>query len=1188
MKSKIGLFSYSDALDKLLMLFGTLGSIGDGSMTPLTMFILSGLKNDFSGAGFDIPNEVVDKYALKLFYVAIGVGISAFIEGICWTRTAERQANCIRMEYLKAVLRQEVGYFDTNATSSTSFRVISTISSDAHIIQNTIAEKIPNCLAHLTSFILSLTVAFLLSWRLALAAFPLTLFFIAPGIGLGKVLKGLGTKMKDAYGIAGSIAEQVISSIRITYSYVGEHQTRHRFSCLTKGLLIGSMGIIYAVWAFQAWVGSVLVIQRSETGDIVFIAGVCIMVGAVSIMNALPNPSFIIEATAAATQIHEMIDRIPVIDSEEEKGKILPNVDFSYPSRPDTPILQGFNLEVQAGKTVGLVGGSGSGKSTIISLLERFYDPEKGDSLLDKYKIKRLQLKWLRSHMGLVNQESVLFATSIKENILFGKEDAPMEIIIQAAKAANAHDFIIKLPQGYETQVGQFGVQLSGGQKQRIAIARALFRDPKILLLDEATSVLDAESERLVQEALDQASQGRTTIIIAHRLSTISKTDLIVVLQSGKVFESGSHDELMDMNSGKGGAYSKMVQLQQSSMENEAFSSSYYQTKDTYNRMANFARTPQTSISSMYSTPAHTDSSKFSINLAHSFQATQFSEWRLLKMNAPEWKQALLGCLGAAGSGMVQSLHAYCLGTIISVYFEDKSTIESKIIFYCFIFLSLGVISFIANLCQHYNLAIMGERWFDEEDNTSAAICVRLATEDNTVRSLIAERMSLLVQVSFSASLAFALGLLASRRVSIVMIAMQPLLIACFYSKSVLIKSMSAKIKKAQSEGSQLASEATINHRTITAFSSQERILGLFEAAMKGPRKVSIKASWFSGLGLFSSQFLTTAAIAVTFRYGGRLMNQKLVAPKNLFQAFFILISTSKNIADAGSMTSDIAKGSRAIRSVFAIIDRKSEIDPEDHNGVKIKKSIRGQIELKQVVFSYPARPEQMIFKGPSLKIEAGKTIALVGQSGSGKSTVIGLIERFYDPLEGSVLIDGSDIKRYNLRKLRSYIALVSQEPTLFAGTIRENIAYGTEDATKYEVGKAAMLANAHEFISSTSDGYETYCGERGVQLSGGQKQRIAIARAILKNPKILLLDEATSALDSTSENLVQVALEKMMVGRTCVIVAHRLSTIQKADSIAVISNGKVVELGSHSSLLAIGSGGAYYSLIQLQNSHSS
>jgi len=213
--------------------------------------------------------------------------------------------------------------------------------------------------------------------------------------------------------------------------------------------------------------------------------------------------------------------------------------------------------------------------------------------------------------------------------------------------------------------------------------------------------------------------------------------------------------------------------------------------------------------------------------------------------------------------------------------------------------------------------------------------------------------------------------------------------------------------------------------------------------------------------------------------------------------------------------------------------------------------------------------------------------VALVGQSGSGKSTIIGLVERFYDPIKGSVLIDGQDVKSYNLRNLRSYIALVSQEPTLFAGTVRENIIYGKEEVTEGEIRKAAKLANAHEFISSMKDGYETYCGERGVQLSGGQKQRIALARAILKNPAILLLDEATSALDSVSENLVQEALEKMMVNRTCVVVAHRLSTIQKSDSIAVIKNGKVVEQGSHSNLLALGHQGSYYSLINLQKGQS-
>ncbi|XP_059633646.1 putative multidrug resistance protein [Cornus florida] len=1249
MGSKGGMFRYADGIDKLLMLFGTLGSIGDGLMSPLTMLVLSGVINEYGRADISISFDVVDKYSLRLLYVAILVGVSAFTEGICWARTAERQTSRMRMEYLKSVMRQEVGFFDNQTASSNTFQVVSTISSDAHLIQDVIAEKIPNCLAHLSSFIFGLAIAFLLSWRLALAVLPFSLMYIIPGVGFGKLMMSLGIRMKDAYGVAGGIAEQATSSIRTVYSYVGERQTLDRFSRaleksmdlgikqgLTKGLLIGSMGMNFAVWAFQSWVGSILVTQRGESGGRIFVSGVCVILGGFSIMNALPHVSFITEATTASTRISEMINRIPAIDSEDGRGKVLAyvrgdiefkDVSFSYPSRPDTTILQGLNLKVKAGGTVGLVGGSGSGKSTIISLLERFYDPIKGDIFLDGNKVKRLQLKWLRSQMGLVNQEPILFATSIKENILLGKEGATMELVISAAKAANAHDFITKLPDKYETQVGQFGVQLSGGQKQRIAIARALLRDPRILLLDEATSALDSESERLVQDALDQASQGRTTIIIAHRLATIRETDTIVVLESGRVVESGSHNVLIQMNKGEGGAYSRMVQLQQSSMQNEGHNRSNSPTEGRYDRRItnpHTPRTPKSARSSFQSSPAFPFSPIFSISIPPSFQTqtsddrydenldksscARPSQWRLLQMNAPEWKRAMLGCLGAAGFGAVLPVHAYCLGSMASVYFnKDDSKLKSETKFYCIIFLILVVLSFITNLLQHYNFAIMGERltkrvrekmlgnvltfeigWFDNDENTSASICAQLATEANMVRSLIGDRMSLLVQVFFTATLAFLLGLLVTWRVAIVMISMQPLIIGSFYSRSVLMKSMSEKAKKAQHEGSQLASEAVANHRTITAFSSQKRISSLFSATLEGPRKESIKQSWFSGLGLFSSQFLTTASIALTYWYGGRLMNQGLVTPKHLFQAFFILMSTGKSIADAGSMTSDLAKGSDAIRSVFTILDRKSEIEPEDPEGINIRKSIRGHIELKNVVFSYPSRPDQMIIHGLSLRIEAGKTVALVGQSGSGKSTIVGLIERFYDPIKGSILIDGQDIKSYNLRNLRSHIALVSQEPTLFAGTIHQNIVYGKDDATEAEIRKAAILANAHEFISSMKDGYETYCGERGVQLSGGQKQRIALARAILKNPAILLLDEATSALDSVSESLVQEALEKMMVGRTCVIVAHRLSTIQKSDTIAVIKNGKVVEQGSHSNLLAVGNHGSYYSLIKLQSAQSS
>ncbi|KAJ9169431.1 hypothetical protein P3X46_017631 [Hevea brasiliensis] len=1252
METKGGLFHYADWIDKLLMFFGILGSMGDGLSTPLTMYTLSGVINDYatseSDTGISLSIEVVDKYSLRLLYVATFVGTSAFLEGICWTRTAERQASRIRMEYLKSVLRQEVGFFDKQATSNSTFQVISAISSDANSIQDTIAEKIPNCLAHLSSFIFTLVVAFKLSWRLALTTLPFTFMFIIPGVVFGKLLMHIGTMGKEAYAVAGGIAEQAISSIRTVYSYVGEHQTLERFGNalqksmelgikqgLAKGLLIGSMGMIFAVWGFLAWAGSVLVTEKGEKGGAVFVSGICTILGGVSIMSALPNISFLSEAKIAATRIQEMIDQIPVIDSEDEKGRTLSylrgeiefkEVDFSYPSRPDTPILQGFNLKVKAGKTVGLVGGSGSGKSTVIALLERFYDPISGNILLDGYKIKRLQLRWLRSHMGLVNQEPVLFATSIKENILFGKEDASMELVERAAKAANAHDFILKLPDGYETQVGQFGVQLSGGQKQRIAIARALIRDPKILLLDEATSALDAKSERIVQEALDKASVGRTTIIVAHRLSTIREADLIAVLQSGRVVESGSHYELMQVNNGEGraGAYYKMVQLQQSAVQEGAVYSPNYPTHRTSRLIMQSAQTPvHTSVRSSYQgSPAYAFSPVFSISMTSSVQVHSHddqngeslkkslhpspSQRRLLRMNAPEWKRALLGCLGAAGFGAVQPGHAYCLGSIVSVYFlADNSKIKSESRTYCFIFLGLAILSFITNLLQHYNFAIMGERltkrvrekmldkvfsfevgWFDEEENTSAAICARLATEAQLVRSLIADRMSFLVQVFFSASIAFALALLVSWRVAIVMIAIQPLIIGSFYSRTILMKTLSERAQKAQSKGSQLASEAIINHRTITAFSSQKRILGFFRQTMKGPKKETVKQSWISGFGLFSSQLLTTASVALIFWYGGRLMSEGKIESKRLFQVFFLLMSTGKNIADAGSMSSDLAKGNNAIRSLFAILDRESEIDPDDPNGIKVKRSINGCIELKNIFFSYPARPNHMIFKDLSLKIEAGKTFALVGQSGSGKSTIIGLIERFYDPQNGVILIDERDIKSYNLRRLRSHIALVSQEPTLFAGTIYQNIVYGKEDATEAEIRKAAMLANAHEFISSMKDGYDTYCGERGVQLSGGQKQRVALARAILKNPEILLLDEATSALDSVSENLVQEALDKMMVGRTCVVIAHRLSTTQKADSIAVIKNGKIVERGSHSELLAIGRHGSYYSLITLQGGH--
>ncbi|KAK3006342.1 hypothetical protein RJ639_017491 [Escallonia herrerae] len=292
MGRKGGMFQYADGVDKLLMLFGTLGCVGDGLMSPLTMIVLSDLVNVYGKADISISSDVVNKHALRLLYVAIGVGISAFVEGFCWTRTAERQTSRMRMKYLKSVLRQEVAFFDTQAASSSNFHVVTTISSDAHLIQDVIAEKIPNCLANIAGLVSGLLAAFFLSWRLTLASFPFTLTFVFPGVVFGKLLMSLGSKMKNAYGVAGGIAEQAISSIRTVYSYVGERRTLERFSHelqqstdlgikqgFAKGLMIGSMGMIFATWAFISWVGSILVIEKGETGGRVFLAGICVIMG---------------------------------------------------------------------------------------------------------------------------------------------------------------------------------------------------------------------------------------------------------------------------------------------------------------------------------------------------------------------------------------------------------------------------------------------------------------------------------------------------------------------------------------------------------------------------------------------------------------------------------------------------------------------------------------------------------------------------------------------------------------------------------------------------------------------------------------------------------------------------------------------------------------------------------------------
>lgn len=1203
------ILQYADKYDVLLVLVGLLGAIGDGICAPTLLIIVRGIVDAFGkGATPQFFVAVMSKYALYIIYVGLGGGLASFFEAAAWIKTGERQASRLRCLYLKAVLRQDESFFDLRGANAAE--VVNSIEADMLIIQDVIGEKVPHFTKNLSTFVASYIVAFYMASKLAAISLAFMPLLVIPGLLYGRTLAGLARSMHTEYTKAGAVAEQAISCVRTVYACVGEERTLHEFSCklegivklglkqgLAKGLAVGSNGLVFVIWAFLAWYGSQLVMDGGVSGGKVIAIGLLTITGGLALGASLPDLKHFLEANVAGARICDLIERVPAIDSEDNRGLVmevdkvkgeieLKNVSFAYPARPDTLILDDFTLHIPAGKTLALVGGSGSGKSTVISLLLRFYDPWRGVISLDGTPIKLLQLKNLRAQMGLVSQEPALFATTIKQNIVTGKEGASMEDIIEAATQANAHNFITQLPDAYETQVGEHGVQMSGGQKQRIAIARALLKDPPILLLDEATSALDAESERVVQAALDQAVLGRTTLIISHHLSSIQSAHMIAVLHKGKIVELGQHNKLLVKESG---AYARLVHA---AAAGACASTTASALRDTIKTI--FCTQGYVS-SSHLSYPNHPRASSFQSSSTPTFR-------RLVALNKPEWWQAVKGTMGACAFGVIQPLYAFTLGSVISAfYLTDREEQRHSIRNYTLSFIGLAIASFLTSALQHYYFTAMGEiltkrvrermlanilrfevGWFDKVENSSGVICSRLASEANLVRALVGDRWSLIISTSVATIVAATFGLLISWRLASVMLAVQPLAIVCYYARRVLIRNISNQALSMRQQSSHLAAEAVAHHRIIAAFSSQDTILRLFSTLQGESRGAAWRQAMLGGMGLSGAQVATHLILALSYWYGGRLHSQGLLTVGAMFKTLFILLSTGRVIADAGSMTADIAKGAAAVGAIFATLDRKTFINPDDPDAVRVQQ-VAGAVELHHVAFAYPSRPQVLVFSDLSLQVRAGHSLALVGPSGSGKSTIIGVILRFYDPLSGKVTIDGRDVRELHLRTLRQHIGLVSQEPSLFAGSVRSNIEYGDENATEEELVEAAKAANAHDFICSLERGYDTNVGERGAQLSGGQKQRIAIARAIVKRPAILLLDEATSALDMQSEKVVQEAMERVMSGRTTIVVAHRLSTIHKCDIICVLENGSVVESGSHAQLLAKGPSGAYFKLVHLQ-----
>lgn len=741
---------------------------------------------------------------------------------------------------------------------------------------------------------------------------------------------------------------------------------------------------------------------------------------------------------------------------------------------------------------------------------------------------------------------------------------------------------------------------------------------------------MDSRSEGVVQAALEQASEGRTTIAIAHRLSTIKDADNIVVMSQGKIVEQGTHNELLK----KQGAYHMLVTAQViAAVDNEEASvpSEEEDEVELIRKMSSQRESFKTAGGEGFEVDPDdaniaeklkrqgTSKSLSSIALQNrkSEEVKEYSLWTLIRLlasfNKEEWRLMVVGLIFAILAGFGNPAMSLFFSEIIThlsvpVTPETIPGIRSNASFWCLMYLMLGLVMLLTFSVQGVIFAWGSERmvhrirdraframlrqdveFFDRDENAAGALTAFLSTETTHMAGLSGATLGTILMSISTLVACCVVSLAIGWKLALVCIATVPVLLACGFLRIWMLAQFQRRSKKAYDKSASFASEAVTAIRTVASLTREEDVMQLYRDSLATQLRASTKSVLRSSSLYAASQSLLFLIFALGFWYGGTLIAKREYSLFQFFLVFSEIIFGAQSAGTIFSFAPDMGKAKVAAAELKKLFDRQPLIDTWSADGDRVSRSdkdaIRGTIEFRDVHFRYPTRPDVPVLRGLNLQVQPGQYIALVGPSGCGKSTTIALLERFYSPLAGGVFVDGREISSLNVNDYRSFIALVSQEPTLYAGTIRENILLGATDPsaiTDAHIEAVCREANIYDFILSLPEGFGTVVGSKGALLSGGQKQRIAIARALIRDPKILLLDEATSALDSESEHVVQAALDRAAKGRTTIAVAHRLSTIAKADCIYVFEKGVIVEKGTHRELMGLG--GRYAELVRLQS----
>ncbi|PYH40412.1 ABC transporter ATP-binding protein [Aspergillus saccharolyticus JOP 1030-1] len=1234
--SYLRLLSYTSATDRAVLVVALISSIGSGVPLPLMNIIFGNMVGEFNGYFSDGSTttegefkSAISRLSLDIVYLFIAKFALTYFSMYCFRVIGLRVSGTLRLRYMQALFAQPISKLDQVSVGS----VTNTITTLSNSIQQSISDKLAILFQSLALLVAAYVIAFRYSWALTLVTSAALLFILIVCFFTLPMITKVQQQVDKADEKHASIAAEVFSSIRTVVSLGAEGTLAQRYAewieiARLRGrnlsvLIAAQLGLMffamYASYSLAFWFGLKLYreghIANINTVITVFFS---IMV-AVSVLGAIASPLMIIsKAASAASAFFDMIDSNQVDSSglkapqvSAEVDLVFQDVHFTYPSRPDSKVLKGLNVRFQKHKTTALVGPSGSGKSTIVGLLERWYElnanadhSDQGAIMVGEHNIQDLDLQWWRTQIGLVQQEPVLFNDTIFNNIAYGligtqweheSEEVKRGLIQQACQEAFADEFIDRLPDGLATIVGENGTKLSGGQRQRLAIARSIVKQPTILILDEATSAIDVRGEKIVQAALDRLAENRTTIVIAHRLTTIRKADHIVVMKGGVNVEQGTHEELLAIEDG---VYNGLVNAQTLELlgaDDKELEEGAEDTDDD-------AKSDKLSLHQL----------ELEEELEKSKQRGFFGSIGLIVYeNRGQWRFYVPALLGTAGAGAAYPIQSWLFARIIQVFNYSGDKLSHAANFWGLMFLVLAIgnalcyatVGYSANrfsveissVCRNQYFKNIVEKpipYHDRNDNASGSLVSRLSTDPKQVQELLGVNGAFPCISIFSMIGCIIIAFIFGWKLSLVAVlaALPCTFLAAFMRIRYEIKfeAMNAAV---YSGSSQFAAEAIDAFRTVSALTMEDAILHRYKTMLVEQQSKALRKAWYATLVFAFSDSVELCAMALTFWYGGQLLASREYEPTSFFVIYMAIIQGGQQAGQFFSWGSNFAQSTAAANRILNSRPTRSYREQQQQKSTNLTNSTSAaSIAFRNVAFRYPSQ-EHPLFTGLNLNITPGQFVAFVGPSGCGKTTVIAMLERFYNPSNGTVLLNDQDITSLDTATYRQRISLVAQEPRLFEGTIRENITLGLTNPSEVSdeaIEQACRDAEIHDFITSMPQGYHTELGIKAqAALSGGQRQRLCIARALLRKPTLLLLDEATSSLDSQSEKVVQAALEKLAAKRsmTIVAVAHRLATIQKADVIFVFGEGRVglgsriVEQGTHGELLR--NRGVYYQMCQ-------